>query len=58
MQFNDADKLRESKNGSGCKHTRIEKEYYLGTHTGDYVCSSCGKNYMSRNEWEKDRSQK
>lgn len=56
MQCNDAEKLRDNGKYSGCKHPRIEKEYYLGTHTGDYVCSSCGKNYMSRKDWEIDTS--
>ena len=30
--------------GKKCTHpNRLEKEYYLGTHTGDYICPICGE---------------
>lgn len=29
-----------------CTHpNKLEKEYYLGTHTGDYVCPICGESF-------------
>ena len=28
-----------------CKHENIEKEYYLGTQTGDYICTDCGTTF-------------
>jgi hypothetical protein len=43
MQFEKANRLNKEKDEALCKHEKIEKEYYLGTQTGDYVCSSCGK---------------
>ena len=24
-----------------CEHPKLEKEYYLGSDTGDYVCTTC-----------------
>lgn len=26
-----------------CDHPELDKEYYLGTHTGDYICTTCGE---------------
>jgi len=26
-----------------CSHDHFEKEYILGSDTGDYVCTGCGK---------------
>lgn len=43
MQHSDAKRLEEKWAGKPCKHSDIEKEYYLGTQTGDYVCSNCGR---------------
>lgn len=35
-----------------CEHKNLEKEYYLGTDTGDYVCTECGEAFTKA---EKDR---
>lgn len=46
MQMQEAQRLRdewERKGNPPCNHERVEKEYYLGTDTGDKVCSVCGK---------------
>jgi hypothetical protein len=29
-----------------CSHVRLDKEYYLGAQTGDYVCLDCGEDFM------------
>ena len=45
MQHHEAKHLREitpKELSDGCNHI-FEKEYYLGTDTGDKVCSKCGK---------------
>ena len=45
MQFDEAIRLRESWQGKSCNHLSIEKEYYLGSDTMDYICSQCGKEF-------------
>ncbi|WP_276735047.1 hypothetical protein [Bacillus sp. (in: firmicutes)] len=46
MQMSEASELRiawKEKGNPPCDHpNRPDKEYYLGTSTGDYVCSICG----------------
>jgi len=29
-----------------CYHPVIEKEYYFGSPTGDYLCTKCGEAFM------------
>ena len=29
-----------------CAHEKLDKEYYLSMHTGDYVCLDCGEDFM------------
>lgn len=41
IQLKEADKLEKAWKGGKCSHA-WEKEYYLGTNTGDYRCSICG----------------
>jgi hypothetical protein len=48
MQMYDAFRLQkewEEKGNPPCEHENIEKEYYLGTQTGDKVCTKCGKTF-------------
>ena len=40
-----AKKLREEWGDKPCNHPKIEKEYYADTHTLDYVCIQCGKEF-------------
>ena len=37
-----------------CEHPNIEKEYYFGSPTGDYLCTKCGDAFM---EEEKEQLQ-
>lgn len=55
MQYEKAKDLRRWNNGKLCSHDEIDKEYYLGSQTGDYVCTSCGKTFSSKSEWESER---
>lgn len=43
MQMSEAAKLRKAWGEKPCSHSSVEKEYSLGTATGDYVCTSCGQ---------------
>jgi hypothetical protein len=56
MQYKDAMELQKVGRGRNCEHPDISKEYYLGTHTGDYVCTSCGYAFDSRSTWDEFRS--
>lgn len=49
MQNKEAKRLRIAYAGKSCDHPSIVKEYYLGAQTGDYVCTTCGKE-LSREE--------
>lgn len=55
MQFEEGQEKRKQWKAEGeppCRHISIEKEYYLGGSTGDYVCTSCGLS-MLRSDFEK-----
>ncbi|OHB62729.1 MAG: hypothetical protein A2Y76_10245 [Planctomycetes bacterium RBG_13_60_9] len=60
MQTHEAAKRREEWGEKPCSHDHIEKEYYLGAHTGDYVCTTCGQDFSStekaRLDQEKQRT--
>ena len=55
MQFAEAQNLKK-RNIYNCSHHDIEKEYILGSHTGDYVCTTCGEAFFSKDEWKKTHS--
>jgi hypothetical protein len=55
MQASEAAKLPEEWGEKSCNHDHIEKEYYLGADTGDYVCMTCGRNFTSMEKAERDR---
>jgi transcription initiation factor TFIIIB Brf1 subunit/transcription initiation factor TFIIB len=42
MQMDEAARLREKWGDKPCSHPKIMKEYYLGSQTGDKVCTTCG----------------
>lgn len=52
MKIETAEKLREEWGGKPCDHSYIDKERYLGTHTGEYVCKQCGKLFDSKDQWK------
>lgn len=43
MQRKDIRLLQEKWGDKPCDHPELEKEYELGTSTGDYVCTTCGR---------------
>lgn len=54
MQMNEAMKLREAWGDKPCNHPDLDKEYELGTATGDYVCTQCGQAGWGR-DWVKNQ---
>jgi hypothetical protein len=45
MQTDRARLLRQVWGDKPCSHPRIEEEYNLGYETGDYLCTTCGKEF-------------
>lgn len=45
MEYQISKKVREEWGSKPCNHPKIEKEYYADTHTLDYVCVQCGKEF-------------
>jgi hypothetical protein len=56
MQIDEAKKLRINWGNKHCEHLHFEKEYDRGAHTGDYVCTTCGKVFLSREEAEQSQN--
>jgi hypothetical protein len=56
MDKKEGDELRKRWFGRECSHPEVEPERYLGAHTGDYVCTRCGKtgtdSNLSEPKWE------
>jgi hypothetical protein len=46
MQHDKASKLEESWGNKPCDHPKFDKEYFLGSATGDWVCTQCGRAFM------------
>lgn len=49
MQTNKAAELRRIWGNKTCDHPNLEKEYYNGASTGDYVCTQCGETRWGNN---------
>jgi hypothetical protein len=48
MQSEDATKLQkawEEKGSPECGHPGLDVEFYLGSRTGDKVCTTCGESF-------------
>jgi len=45
VQMKDAENLQRTHQGAPCQHPKLDKEYYLGAQTGDYVCTKCGQEF-------------
>lgn len=52
MQFDEAKELREKWGNNPCDHPHIDKEYILGSGTGDYVCTQCGRTHRNRSDFK------
>jgi len=61
MQMKKAAELRGKWGNKPCDHPSLDKEYELGTATGDYVCTKCGeagwgKNWVETKKKTQDNS--
>jgi len=43
MQHSKAQSLRMAWGDKPCNHPETDKEYYLGSDTGDKICTTCGR---------------
>lgn len=50
MQVADSDTLRKTWGNKVCEHREVEREFYLETPTGQFVCAACGKTFWSGDE--------
>lgn len=55
MQNREALRLQEQHGDKQCDHPGLEKEFYNGMATGDYVCTTCGKAGWG-SDWNRDQS--
>lgn len=53
FQSEELTRMRKKWGGKPCTHPSAEKEYYLGSATGDYGCSTCGETWWQRAGWRK-----
>lgn len=58
MDYEKAMKLKENWGNKLCPHPSFQKEYYLSSQTGDYVCVQCGETFTpeQKEEIEKRRN--
>ncbi len=57
LQSKEAEALRKAWGDKPCKHPNLEKEYYLGADTGDWVCTICGRSGWGKDWPEKERQE-
>lgn len=58
MQLNEAQELRQRWGDKPCDHPNFDREYVMGSSTGDYVCTQCGQSFTreERDEIERGRA--
>lgn len=52
MQLKNALELKKQWGNKPCDHPQLEKEYFQGAQTGDYVCTTCGASNWGKG-WNK-----
>lgn len=60
MQMDKAIELQKAWVDQGdppCAHPNLDREYYLGAHTGDSVCTTCGKSGFGSDWPQREKSQ-
>lgn len=55
MQMKEVRELRKRWAGKPCDHPNLDKEYDLGSDTGDYVCTTCGRTGQGSDWPERER---
>ena len=58
MQYDEAERLRIEWGGKPCDHNHVEREYFLGVQTGDWICTTCGEEFTSMDEVRRARQRR
>jgi hypothetical protein len=58
MKHSEAKKLRDAWGEKPCDHKQIDKEYYLGADTMDFVCIICGQEFTLKEKQEIEEKRK
>jgi hydrogenase maturation factor HypF (carbamoyltransferase family) len=58
MEYNVAQKIKESWGNKPCDHPVFEKEYYVGAFLINWVCTQCGKEFTIAQKLELDSERK
>jgi len=56
MTFDEAKGIRSNYPGGPCKHQEVAKESIRGWKTGDLVCKTCGEEFPSYQEWQRQQA--
>jgi len=52
MQMDKGIELRKAWGNKPCSHPIFDKEYVLGSDTGDYICIQCGRSFTKEEKKE------
>ena len=58
MEYNVAQKVKESWGSKPCDHPHLEKEYYVGAYLINYVCTQCGHEFSIAQKLEMDETRR
>ncbi|MBI5075670.1 MAG: hypothetical protein HZB62_10980 [Nitrospirae bacterium] len=58
MQMDKAQKIRKAWGNKPCPHPTFDKEYCLGSDTGDYICIQCGRSFTKEEKNQIEASKK
>ncbi len=58
MEYNVAQKVKESWGNKPCAHPHLEKEYYVGAFLINYVCTQCGQEFSIAQKLEMDETRR
>lgn len=56
MEYQVAQKVKDSWGNKPCDHPALEKEYYVGAFLINYVCIHCGKEFTIAQKLEMDET--
>ncbi len=58
MEYNVAQKVKETWGDKPCDHPHLEKEYYIGAFLINYVCTQCGQEFSISQKLEMDETRR
>lgn len=58
MEYNVAQKVKETWGKKPCDHPTLEKEYYVGAFLVNWICVKCGKEFTISEKLSMDQERK